>query len=103
MLQIPLCNGRGREEREGQEGQESFDSMSRIETLEGRCALITGSVQGLGLAAAQRFAGAGCHVVLNGFADSRRVDAIRSQIENQHRVRTITAARTFAIRTRSSR
>jgi 3-hydroxybutyrate dehydrogenase len=63
--------------------------MSRIETLEGRCALITGSVQGLGLAAAEKFAAAGCHIVLNGFADPARIDAIRSQIENQHRVRTM--------------
>ena len=63
--------------------------MSRIETLEGKCALVTGSVQGLGLAAAQRFAAAGCHVVLNGLADPSQVDAIRSQLESRHRVRAM--------------
>lgn len=63
--------------------------MSRIETLEGKCALITGSVQGLGLAAAQRFAAAGCHVVLNGLADPSGVAAIRAQIESRHRVRAM--------------
>jgi len=57
--------------------------------LNGKCAVITGSVQGLGLAAAEKFAAAGCHVVLNGFADPSRVDTIRSQIENHHRVRTL--------------
>jgi 3-hydroxybutyrate dehydrogenase len=39
-----------------------------MRTLEGRCALITGSTQGLGLAAAHHFAAAGCHVVLSGLA-----------------------------------
>jgi 3-hydroxybutyrate dehydrogenase len=57
--------------------------------LHGKCALITGSVQGLGLAAAERFAQAGCHIVLNGFADPPRVAAIRSQLETQYRVRTL--------------
>lgn len=63
--------------------------MSRLETLAGKCVLITGSVQGLGLAAAHRFAAAGCHVVLNGLADPAGVDAIRSQIESRHRVRAM--------------
>jgi 3-hydroxybutyrate dehydrogenase len=58
-------------------------------TLAGRCALITGSVQGLGLAAAERFAEAGCHVVLNGFADSDQIAAIRGRIEERHGVRTL--------------
>lgn len=56
--------------------------------LEGKCALITGSTQGLGLAAARRFAQAGCHVVLNGFAASAEIAALRAQIEN-HGVRTL--------------
>ena len=57
--------------------------------LKGKCALITGSVQGLGLAAARRFAEAGCHVVLNGFADTGAIAAIRADIERQHGVRTL--------------
>jgi 3-hydroxybutyrate dehydrogenase len=56
--------------------------------LEGKCALITGSTQGLGLAAALRFAQAGCHIVLNGFAAPAEIAALTAQIEN-HGVRTL--------------
>jgi 3-hydroxybutyrate dehydrogenase len=52
--------------------------------LEGKCALITGSTQGVGLAAARRFAAAGCHVVLNGFANAEAISATRSAIEVEH-------------------
>jgi 3-hydroxybutyrate dehydrogenase len=58
-------------------------------TLEGKCALITGSTQGLGLAAAEQLAAAGCHVVLNGLASSEAVAAIRARIEDRHHVRTL--------------
>ena len=57
--------------------------------LKGKCALITGSVQGLGLAAAQQFADAGCHIVLNGFADPDAIAAVRAGIERQYGVRTL--------------
>jgi 3-hydroxybutyrate dehydrogenase len=58
-------------------------------SLKGKCALITGSVQGLGLAAAQQFAQAGCHIVLNGFADADAISAIRAGIERQYGIRTL--------------
>jgi 3-hydroxybutyrate dehydrogenase len=58
-------------------------------TLDGKCALITGSTQGLGLAAAEQFAASGCHVVLNGFASPEAVAAIRARIEDRHHVRTV--------------
>ena len=58
-------------------------------TLDGKCALITGSVRGLGLAAAQRLADAGCNIVLNDIVDAHEVDAIRSDIERAHGVRTL--------------
>ena len=57
--------------------------------MTGRCALITGSVQGLGLAAAERFAAAGCRVVLNGFAPPGQIATIRTGIEERHHVRTL--------------
>jgi 3-hydroxybutyrate dehydrogenase len=57
--------------------------------LRGKCALITGSVQGLGLAAARQFAEAGCHIVLNGFANADAIAAIRADIERQCDVRTL--------------
>jgi len=57
--------------------------------LQGKCALITGSTQGLGLAAARRFAAAGCNIVINGLGDQREIDSARAAIEKEHGVRTI--------------
>ncbi len=57
--------------------------------LQGKCALITGSTQGLGLATAQRFAAAGCNIVINGFGDEREISAMRARIEKEHGVRTM--------------
>jgi 3-hydroxybutyrate dehydrogenase len=57
--------------------------------VKGKCALITGSVQGLGLAAAKQFAEAGCHVVLNGFAAGEAIASLRAGIERQYGVRTL--------------
>ena len=58
-------------------------------TLAPSTALITGSTQGLGLAAAERFAQAGCDIVLNGFADAARMAAVQRQIEERWGVRTL--------------
>jgi 3-hydroxybutyrate dehydrogenase len=58
-------------------------------SLKGKCALITGSVGGLGLAAAQRFAAAGCHIVLSGFAGAEKIAAARREIEETWDVRSI--------------
>jgi len=57
--------------------------------LRGKCALITGSTQGLGLATAKRFAAAGCNVIINGFGDERELAAIRAEIEKEHGVQTM--------------
>lgn len=57
--------------------------------LQGKCALITGSTQGLGLAAAKRFAAAGCNVVINGLGDEREIRAICGAIEKEHNVRAM--------------
>jgi 3-hydroxybutyrate dehydrogenase len=62
-----------------------------MRTLEGRCALITGSTQGLGLAAAHRFAAAGAHVVLSGLASNTEVRDATVGVE-AHGVRAIYAA-----------
>jgi len=58
-------------------------------TLDGKCALITGSVRGLGLAAAHRLAEAGCKIVLNGIDDSRDVDPIRAEVERAYGIQAI--------------
>ena len=57
--------------------------------LTGKCALITGSVRGLGLAAAHRFAEAGCHVILSGFDAAEDIASLRNQIETRYGVRTL--------------
>ena len=56
--------------------------------LKGKCALITGSVGGLGFAAAERFAAAGCNIVLSGFAEPDVIAQARGRIET-HGVRTL--------------
>src|ERR1700722_13372009 len=56
--------------------------------LKGKCALITGSVGGLGLAAAKQFAAAGSDIVLSGFSDPENIAGIRSEIEETYHVRT---------------
>ena len=63
--------------------------MNDTRPLAAKCALVTGSVRGLGLAAARRLAAAGCDVVLNGFGAEDDIDAIRQSIEDDHRVRAI--------------
>src|SRR5437870_12414089 len=57
--------------------------------IAGKSVLVAGSTQGLGLAAAERFAEAGCHVVLNGIADVAHVEAIRQRLEDRYQVRTL--------------
>ncbi|HTW67714.1 MAG TPA: 3-hydroxybutyrate dehydrogenase [Bryobacteraceae bacterium] len=57
--------------------------------LQGKCALITGSTQGLGLAAAKRFAAAGCNIVMNGLGDPEKIEAARAAIEKEHSVRAV--------------
>jgi 3-hydroxybutyrate dehydrogenase len=57
--------------------------------LQDKCALITGSVRGLGLATAHRFAAAGCNLILNGFDEAQDIETLRSGIEERHGVRAI--------------
>jgi 3-hydroxybutyrate dehydrogenase len=57
-------------------------------SLKGKCALITGSVGGLGFAAAQRFAAAGCHIILSGFAEAETIAVARREIEETWDVRS---------------
>jgi 3-hydroxybutyrate dehydrogenase len=59
-----------------------------VSALRGKCALITGSLQGLGLAAAQRFAAAGCHIILSGLAEPETAAAVSRDIE-RHGVRSL--------------
>jgi 3-hydroxybutyrate dehydrogenase len=60
----------------------------RTAPLTGKCALITGSVRGLGLAAATRLAEAGCHIVLNGLEPASDTTAIRDELQ-RHGIRAL--------------
>jgi 3-hydroxybutyrate dehydrogenase len=57
--------------------------------LKAKCALITGSTQGLGYAMAERLAAEGCHIMLNGFGDPAEIEARRRHIEDSHGVRVL--------------
>ena len=51
-----------------------------MNTLQGRRALVTGSVQGIGLALAKALASEGASVVLHGLPDARLHEAARRSI-----------------------
>jgi 3-hydroxybutyrate dehydrogenase len=57
--------------------------------LKDRCALITGSTQGLGYAMAERLAGDGCNVMLNGFGHPDDIESKRRRLEENHGVRIL--------------
>jgi 3-hydroxybutyrate dehydrogenase len=56
--------------------------------LAGRCALVTGSTQGLGLAIATELAAAGCNIALAGLTSSETAAGLRREVEQTHGVRT---------------
>ena len=55
--------------------------------LAGKCAIVTGSTQGLGLAIARKLAAAGCDVVLHGLAEAAAGTELRQALEREHGVR----------------
>jgi len=57
--------------------------------LKGRCALITGSTQGLGLAMARRLAAEGCNIVMNGFGEPAEIETRRRALEEEHGIRAL--------------
>ena len=63
-----------------------------MRALEGHCALITGSTQGLGLTAAHRFAAAGCHIVLSGLATRDDAEGLVVELASQHGIRAVYAS-----------
>lgn len=57
--------------------------------LAGRTALVTGSTAGLGLAIADRLAGEGARVVLNGLAEPAVAEATRAALAERHDIEAI--------------
>src|SRR5262245_49021678 len=57
--------------------------------LKGKCALITGSTMGLGLATAKTLAGEGCSVVMNGLGARDEIERERAAIERDFAVAAI--------------
>ena len=55
-------------------------------SLNGKCALITGSTSGIGLALAEAFAQRGCAIVLNGFGEASAIERTRSEMAARHGV-----------------
>jgi 3-hydroxybutyrate dehydrogenase len=58
-------------------------------TLKGKCALVTGSIGGIGLATATQLAAQGCDIILNGFAGPQEIDRRRAELEQEFGVRTL--------------
>ncbi|SDF50902.1 3-hydroxybutyrate dehydrogenase [Limimonas halophila] len=54
--------------------------------LQGLTALVTGSTSGIGQAIAERFATAGCNVVLNGFGDADAIEEMRKRMAEENGV-----------------
>lgn len=48
--------------------------------LTGKCALVTGSVQGIGLEIARAFAQAGAHIAVHGLADQTQAEAVCAEL-----------------------
>src|SRR5262245_1672175 len=67
-------------------------SITMTRTIAGKNALVTGSTQGLGLAAARRLASAGCNIILHGLEDADAGAALQRLIEAEFGVRSTYSA-----------
>ena len=60
--------------------------------MKDRCAVVTGSNSGIGLAIAEALAGAGCNVVLNSFTDRPEDHALAERLAAEHGVKAVYVA-----------
>ena len=54
-----------------------------------RCALVTGSTSGIGLAIATELAAAGHHLMLNGFGDEQEIEVTRAELARAHGIEVL--------------
>ncbi|MSP84029.1 MAG: 3-hydroxybutyrate dehydrogenase [Alphaproteobacteria bacterium] len=57
--------------------------------LKGKCAVVTGSTSGIGLAMATSLAQAGCNVMLNGFGDAAEIEKTRADLAKRTNARIV--------------
>jgi 3-hydroxybutyrate dehydrogenase len=57
--------------------------------LKGKVAIVTGSTSGIGLGIAYELARLGADIVLNGLGDAGEIEANRSGLERNHRIRAV--------------
>ena len=65
----------------------SQNSRSTDDTLADKCALITGSTSGIGLAIAHALASSGCNIGVNGLGDALEIKRLCHQIEQDYGVK----------------
>jgi 3-hydroxybutyrate dehydrogenase len=68
------------------------DASLSTKSLAGKSAIVTGSTSGIGLGIAQAFAGAGMHVMLNGFGDAAEIERTRAGLEKTFGVKVAYSA-----------
>ena len=63
--------------------------MPDSKLLAGQAAIVTGSTSGIGMALAEALAGAGSHVVLNGFGDPAKIEVERAAMAERNGVKVL--------------